>query len=112
MYVTSWVVAGVLMWLGARISGTSVGFFRAELAALAVTLVTWTVAGFLADSLGLLGFVAALCITLWIIKEVFETTWGAAIIVWLFNAVAQFGLVFIGWNTGVMERNLIPSLLH
>ena len=110
IYALSWFLAGMFMWAGARFTGLlHAGFFRAEIAAVGVTLVTWTIAGMLADSLGWLGFVTALCITVWVIKEIFETTWHEAFMVWVFNAAAQFGLVFIGWNTGVLQRSLIHT---
>ena len=113
MYAISWLLAGMFMWAGARFTGLPhSGFVRAEVAAVAVTLVTWTIAGMLADSLGWMGFATALCITLWVIKEVFETSWQAALLVWVFNAAAQSSLVFIGWNRGVLQRGLLHSLLR
>jgi hypothetical protein len=112
IYATSWILAGVLMWVGARVAGLPrPNFMRAEIAALGATLIIWIVPGFI-GSFGLVGFAAALCMTLWVIKEVFETSWGAALLVWIFNAAAQFALVFIGWDRGVLQRGLIHTFLH
>jgi hypothetical protein len=112
IYATSWVLAGVLMWVGARVAGLPrPNFVRAEIAALGATLVIWTVPALLGE-FGLVGFGFALLITLWIIKEVFETSWGAALLVWVFNASAQAALVVVGWDRGVLQRGLIHTFLH
>ena len=100
------------MWVGARVAGLPrPNFARAEVAALGATMVTWTLPSLLVP-FGWLGFACALCATLWIIKEVFETSWGSALLVWVFNAAAQFALVVVGWDKGILQRGLLHDFVH
>ncbi len=111
VYVVSWIVAGLLMWIGAHVAGLAYPtIVRSLVAAICATLVTWMLAALLADSLGVWGFLVAICVTVIIIKAVFDTSWERAIAVWIFNAIAQFLLAAIGYNSGVLQGGALPHL--
>src|SRR5258708_7285181 len=95
-YLLSWMVAGALMWAGAHLAGLRyAGFWRAMATAVVVTFLTWTLAAYLSDSLGIFGFAVSISVTLFIIKSMFETSWERAFLVWAFNAVAQFAVITV-----------------
>jgi hypothetical protein len=109
-YLLSWVVAGALMWIGAHLAGLKFASFpRSVVAAVSITFVTWIVAGFLSDSLGIFAFIVSVSLTLVVIKAIFETTWERACLVWVLNALAQFAVISMGYNTGAVQKN---ALLH
>ncbi len=99
------------MWIGAHVAGLAYPtIVRSLVAAICATLVTWMLAALLADSLGVWGFLVAICVTVIIIKAVFDTSWERAIAVWIFNAIAQFLLAAIGYNSGVLQGGALPHL--
>lgn len=111
VYASSLLIAAVIMWIGAFFAGLrNVGFGRALVASFALTVVTWTLSAYLAESLGILGVIVALCITLFMIKSMFETSWESAFVVWAVNALAQFGLAWAGWNHGLLATTLVSHL--
>ena len=98
----SWLLAGLLMWIGARIVGLKyVSFGRAVLAAFAASGVAWLCITLLSEvSLAgiSLGPVLALLLSWFVIKEVLNTSPGPALLVWAFDVVAQVvaGMLGIG----------------
>jgi hypothetical protein len=95
------LVMAFFLWIGAHIARVSKSTFgRSFLCALLITVVSWLVAGLLSFT-GIagtwVGFIIALLITLFIIKGVYRTGFGRAILVWIFSilAVIVFVVVFV-----------------
>ena len=86
------IIGGLLMWVAAKIARVEKSSFgRAMAAAVATSFVT-VLASFLfklVPVLGdLFGFVAGLVLAILVIKAVFGTSFGKAIVVWIFHLVA------------------------
>jgi hypothetical protein len=111
-------VAGLFMWLAAKIAGVRHATFgRAVVAALA----SWVVSGLcyaLAPLLPIIGIglatLAAILLSLVAIKAAFETSWGKALLAWLFNLIVQTvavlltGLPFLGLIAGRFRGLRLP----
>ncbi|MFC1721535.1 hypothetical protein ACFL0Z_01330 [Patescibacteria group bacterium] len=88
------LIGGFFIWLGAKMARVERGTFgRAILAAiagaLASGLVSWVFSLF-GDGLifSVIGAIVGLIIVLWVFKSIFDTTWGKAFLIWLFQLVA------------------------
>lgn len=93
------VVVALPMWIGAKLAGIPHATLGKALAAtIASMLVTWLVTGVgsivpVAGTLA--GFIIGLLLTLMVIAAVFETTYGKALLAWLFQMVAQVVLAAV-----------------
>ena len=88
------LIGGFFVWLGAKMARVERGTFgRAILAALAATvasgLVSWLFSLF-GDGLFLsvIGALVGLVVVLWVFKSIFDTSWGKAFLIWLFQVIA------------------------
>jgi hypothetical protein len=95
------LVMAFFLWIGAHIARVSKSTFgRSLLCAFLITVISWFVAGLLSFT-GIagtwVGFVIALLITLFIIKGVYRTGFGRAILVWIFSilAVIVVAVIFV-----------------
>lgn len=105
------IIGGLLMWVAAkiaRVEHSSLG--RAMAAAVATSFVT-VLASFLfklVPVLGdLFGFIAGLVLAILVIKAVFRTSFGKALVVWIFNLVATGFAVLLA--TMIMASSLLLS---
>jgi hypothetical protein len=112
------MVAGLFMWLGAKIAGVRrASFGRAVVAALASWVVTGLCYG-LAPLLPIIGLglatVGAILLSVVVIKAAFDTSFGKALLVWVFNLVVQAaailltGLPFLGLLAGRFGPARLP----
>lgn len=91
------VVASVFIWIGAkiaRVAGTTFG--RAMVAAISAGFLNWLSATVLLElevTSEVAGFLIGLFLTILVIKAAFDTSWGKALLVWVFNIIAQ-GIAF------------------
>lgn len=112
--VISWLLAALLMWIGAHLAGIGhVGFFRSLLAAMAASTVTWISGELLAPASvqGIsLGLVVGLILTWWVIKEIFRTSFGKAFLAWVFTVFAYSLTTMLGMSGGRI-RNALSHLL-
>jgi len=105
------LMAGVFMWLGARIASVrNATFGRSVVAAIVVSLVMWLVT--LASSVmpvmgGIAGLALGLILGIFVIQGIFGTTFGRALLVWVFNVVAQVSVVVL---TLLVSGQGVPEL--
>ena len=87
------LVASFFMWLGAKIAGVERSTYgRSMVAAIAAAFVTWLVSwvGTQIPSMPrVIGFVVGLVLTLIVIQAAYSTRFGKALLVWIFNVIAQ-----------------------
>jgi hypothetical protein len=88
------VLGALFMLIGAKMAGvgTNATFGRALGAAIACSLMTWIAAAVFSvvPVLGTaLGFIIGLILSLMIIKAIFDTSFGRALLTWIFNILAQ-----------------------
>lgn len=87
------IIGGFLMWVAAKIARVERSTFgRAMFAAIASSFVSILVAFIfnLVPAFGnLFGFIVGLILSLLVIKAVFRTSFGKALLVWIFNLVAS-----------------------
>ena len=93
------IIGGLLMWVAAKIARVEKSSFgRAIAAGVAVSFVEIFVA-FLFNLVpvfgNLFGFIVGLVISILVIKAVFATSFGKALLVWIFNLVAAFAAILL-----------------
>ncbi len=111
-------VAGLFMWLGAKIAGVKQAEFgRAVVAAIASWVVTGVCYG-LAPVLPVVGVglatVGAILLSVVVIKAAFDTTLGKALLVWIFNLIVQVVVVLLTGLPllGVVGRHVGGTWMH
>ena len=98
MFFTLWFVSGVIFYLALRWAGIKASIPKAMLAILAGILLAYFVARalLLVPVIGILvsplGYVIAF---LWVIKEMFETTWGKALLSLILVFVIQVLIMIV-----------------
>ena len=87
------LVASFFMWIGAKIAGVErSGYGRAMVASIAAAFVTWLVSyvGTQIPAMPrVVGFIVGLILTIIVIQAAFSTRFGKALLVWIFNVLAQ-----------------------
>jgi hypothetical protein len=105
------IIGGLFMWIAAKIARVeNASFVRALVAAIAASFVEMLVAFLfnLVPVLGnLFGFILGLVITIFVIKTVFGTSFGKALLVWIFNLLAVG--VAIAVASIIMASSLLMS---
>jgi signal transduction histidine kinase len=100
LLASSWLLAGLLIWIGARVAGLKyVTFGRAILAAFAASGIAWLCMTLFSDVpiAGIsLGVLLGLLLSWFAIKEVLNTSPGPALLVWAFDVVAQIVAGMLG----------------
>ncbi len=103
----SWLLAGLLMWIGAHAAGLKyVTLGRALLAAFAASGMAWlcmTVFSSVPVAGMSLGAVLGLLLSWLVIKEVLNTSSGPALLVWMFDVFAQLVAGLLGMSGIGME---------
>jgi len=88
------LIGGFFVWLGAKMARVERGTFgRSILASIAATvasgLVSWLFSLFGDGTMwALIGGIIGFVVVLWVFKSMFETSWGKAFLIWLFQLVA------------------------
>ena len=92
VFILMVIIGGLLMWVAAKIARVEKSSFaRAMAAAIATSFVTVLASSLfkLVPVLGdLFGFIAGLVLAILVIKAVFGTSFGKALVVWIFHLVA------------------------
>ena len=103
-------IAGFFIWVGAKLAGinnTTIG--KSVLAAIACSLSLWFLTGVF-FFLPVIGFFIGQFICLWIIKNIFDTTFGKALLAWIFHFAAQVIAIIIAvatFATGLMAMFMV-----
>lgn len=83
------LIASFFMWLGAKIAGVRDSRFgRAVVAAVASGFITWVIYYIfwqIPGSNTIVGFIIGLVLTIIVIKAAFSTSFGKALLVWIFQ---------------------------
>ena len=100
VFVALVLLDGLFMLIGARLAGLrNARFGKAVLAAIACSFVTWVLAlvcSIVPVAGSIFGFLLGQLFSLLIIKAIFETTFGGALLTWIFNTLAQIAaLIFV-----------------
>jgi hypothetical protein len=99
------------MWIAAKIARVErAGFTRAVVASIATSfagILLWFLFTLVPVLGNLFGFILGLIISIFIIKAVFGTSFGKALIVWLFNLMAV-GLAFLVTSI-IMASSILMS---
>ncbi len=88
------LIGGFFVWLGAKLARVEKGTFgRSILAAIAATvasgLVSWIFSLFGdGTTWALIGGIVGFVVVLWVFKSMFDTSWGKAFLIWLFQLIA------------------------
>ena len=95
------LIASFFMWLGAKIAGVHYSRFgRAVVAAVASGFITWLVYYIFWQIPGkntIIGFIIGLILTIIVIKAAFSTSFGKALLVWIFQILSEAIAVFLGF---------------
>ncbi|MBI5675836.1 MAG: hypothetical protein HZC48_08450 [Nitrospirae bacterium] len=103
-------IAGFFIWVGSKLAGinnTTIG--KSVLAAIACSLSLWFITGVFFFN-PIIGFFIGHLICLWIIKNIFETTFGKALLAWIFHFAAQVIAIIIAiatFATGLMAMFMV-----
>ncbi|MBN1882450.1 MAG: hypothetical protein JW885_09770 [Deltaproteobacteria bacterium] len=90
--VVATMVSAFFIWIGAKISGVeNATFMKSFWAALVSSVLIWV----LAAVINAPGWIIGLLVSLVVIKAIFKTTWGKALLTWIFHGVVQFVLLII-----------------
>ena len=94
LFILMVLIGGLFMWLAAKLVRVeNASFVRALLAAIGSSFVS-VLAAFLFNLLpvfgNLFGFIIGLICSILVIKGIFGTNFGKALLVWIFNLIATF----------------------
>lgn len=107
------ILGGFFMWIAAKISGVRRATFgRAMLAAVGTAFVAFAcsfVFHFVPVLGDLGGLVIGLLLTIFVIKGAFDTSFGKAVLVWIFDIVAIVIAVVIATILGAVLAGLLSS---
>jgi hypothetical protein len=108
------ILGGFFMWIAAKISGVRRATFgRAMLAAVGTSLVSFFftfVFHFVPIFGNMIGFVIGLLLTIFVIKGAFDTSFGKAVLVWIFNIAAIVIAVVLASILGAVMAGLLSAL--
>ena len=97
------IIAAFFMWVGAKIAGVrNATFFKSIIAALGSAFITWFVSFIFSvvPVFGtILGFMIGLFFAILVIKASYSTSFGKALLVWIFHVVAEIIAIIIGVMT-------------
>ena len=93
------IIAGFFIWVGAKLAGINqVTMGKSVLAAIACSVSLWFLTGVF-FFFPVIGFLIGHFVCLWIIKSIFDTTYGKAFLAWIFHFAAQIIAIMIGIAT-------------
>ena len=97
------IIAAFFMWVGAKVAGVrNATFFKSIIAALGSAFITWFVSFVFSvvPVFGtILGFMIGLFFAILVIKASYSTSFGKALLVWIFHVVAEIIAIIIGVMT-------------
>ena len=103
IFVLAALVSTFFIWIGARIAGIkNAAFGNSLLAAIGAAFVTWFVSLLFASTTGIwaiIGFIIGLILSIFVIQGAFKTTFGKALLAWIFHVIAEIIVVFIATAT-------------
>ncbi|MBN1496052.1 MAG: hypothetical protein JXA07_04740 [Spirochaetes bacterium] len=86
-------LSAVFIWIGSKFTSVpNTTFGKAFYAALLSSVAVWALTGMGTALFGIgsvAGWLLGIIITLWILKYVYATDWGKALLIWLFTGVAH-----------------------
>lgn len=86
-------LSAFFIWIGSKFTSVpNTTFGRAFYAALLSSIAVWALTGAGTALFGIgsvAGWLLGIVITLWILKYVYATGWGSAVLIWLFTGVAH-----------------------
>jgi hypothetical protein len=114
--VFRWILAGALMWMGARVAGLrDTTLRRAVFTAIAASGAAWLCMHGFSDVTvdGIpLGILMGLVMTWFLIQHTFKTTMARALIVWVFYAAAHFGASALGIAGGGFQQEVVAHMVR
>lgn len=99
--VVATALSALFIWIGSKFTGVADATFgKAFYAALLSSIAVWALAGFAAVLFGagsIAGWVLGIIVTLGILKSIYNTDWGSALLIWIFTGVAHVlvGIVMV-----------------
>lgn len=97
------LISTFFIWLGARIAGIKgAGFGNSLLAAIGAAFVTWFISWLFAAATGIwviIGFIIGLVLSIFVIQGAFKTTFGKALLAWVFHVIAEIITILIATMT-------------
>ncbi len=103
MMIIATIIAAFFMWVGAKMAGVrNATFFKSIVAALGSAFITWFIS--LVFSVvpvfgTVLGFIIGLFFAILVIKASYSTSFGKALLVWIFHIIAEIIAIIIGAMT-------------
>lgn len=105
------LIATLFMWLGAKMAGVKKATFgRSFIAAVGSAFLTWILSLLSLSFFPLvgppIGFIIGLVLVIFVVMGAYDTTFGKALLVWLFHLLAEIAAIAIGAFTfaGVLMR--------
>lgn len=103
------LIASFFLWIGAKIAGVKEATFgKSILAAIGAEFVIWIISLVLSiiPVIGtVIGFIVGLILAIFVIKGIYDTSFGKALAAWIFGAIAQ--VVAIGIGAATFARALL-----
>lgn len=97
------LISTFFIWLGAKIAGIKdAGFGNSLLAAIGAAFVTWLISLIFAAATGIwaiVGFVIGLILSIFVIQGAYKTTFGKALLAWIFHVLAEIIAILIATAT-------------
>jgi len=105
-FIFSLLITALFLWIGANLAGIKgANFGKAILTAL-LSVVALTILGLFLSLIpfigGFLGLLLGVLLSIYIIKAVFDTSWGKALLAWIFYVIAIVIAFFIIVFSGVV----------
>ena len=104
VFVSMVIIGGFFMWIAAKIAGVEKSSFARAIVAAIGSSIASIVAAFIFNLLpvfgNLFGFILGLIVSIFIIKAAFDTNFGKALLVWIFDLIgAVLAIVFAAMIT-------------
>lgn len=105
VFIIGVLVASVFMWIGAKMAGIKNASFGKSIGvAIATGLITWIITAVfsIVPIIGTaIGFFVGLFFALFVIKSIYATSFGKALLAWIFNIFAQIVAIIIALYAGI-----------
>lgn len=103
VFVVAALISTFFIWLGARIAGIkNARFGNSLLAAIGAAFVTWLISWLFAGAAGIwaiIGFIIGLILSIFVVQGAFKTTFGKALLAWIFHVIAEIIAILIATAT-------------
>lgn len=105
-FILGLVISAFLLWIGTKLAGIHNASFGKAVAAALISIVVLAIvraAGSYIPLLkGIIGWVIGILVSVYIIKAVFDTSWGKAFLAWILYIVAVIMAVVIAAAFGII----------